>query len=201
MLVGTTVARDIMPVMDDAFYAESVDAWRAWLDKHCQTAESVWLIVYHRKSKIPSVHFHEAIENALCFGWVDSKAHGRDDDSFYLYFSPRDPKSPWSSISRRRAERMIAASLMTPHGHALVDLAKRIGTWDSLTAARQGIIPDDLQLLFDQNAVAAKHFHAFPESSQRVILEWIAKARRVETRHRRLAETVRLATINVRANH
>lgn len=190
-----------MPSMDDAFYAESVDAWRAWLAKHCRTAESVWLIVHHRKSTTPSVHFHESIEHALCFGWVDSKARKRDDESFYLHFTPRNPASEWNTIGRQRAERMVAAGLMTPHGQAVIDHAKLAGTWDSLAAARAGIIPDDLQLLFDQDTTAAQHFHAFPHSSQRIILEWIAKARRSETRTRRLTETVKLAAMNIRANH
>jgi uncharacterized protein YdeI (YjbR/CyaY-like superfamily) len=187
--------------MDDAFYAESVDAWRAWLEEHSHTAESVWLIVHHRKSKIPSVHFHESLEHALCFGWVDGKAHKRDDQSFYLCFTPRNPNSAWSAISRQRAERMIAMGQMTPRGQALIDLAKRTGKWDPLTAAQERIIPDDLQRLFDQNPTAAQHFHAFPPSSQRIILEWIAKAKRADTRTRRLAETVKLAAMNIRANH
>jgi uncharacterized protein YdeI (YjbR/CyaY-like superfamily) len=190
-----------MPGMDDAFYAESVDAWRAWLEEHCRTAESVWLIVHHRKSTTPSVHFHESLEHALCFGWVDSKAHKRDAESFYLCFIPRDPNSAWSAISRRRAERMIATGQMTPRGQAAIDLAKRTGKWDALTAAQECIVPDDLQRLLDENAVAAQHFHAFPPPSQRVILEWIAKARRADTRARRLAETVKLAAMNIRANH
>lgn len=187
--------------MDDAFYAESVDAWRAWLDKHGESTDSVWLVVYQRRSMTPSVHFHESVEHAMCFGWVDSKARGRDDESFYLCFSPRDPKSPWSPITRRRAERMIAAGLMTAQGQAVIDHAKRIGAWDPQAAAREGIIPEDLQLLFDENPVAAKHFHAFPASSRRVILEWIAQARRAQTRQRRLAETVKLAAMGIRANH
>jgi uncharacterized protein YdeI (YjbR/CyaY-like superfamily) len=190
-----------MPGMDDAFYAESVDAWRAWLEEHCHTAGSVWLIVHHRRSNVSSVHFHESLEHALCFGWVDSKAHKRDDESFYLCFTPRDPDGAWSPISRRRAERMIALGLMTPGGQALVDHAKRVGKWDPLTAAQEGVVPDDLQRLLDENTVAAEHFHAFPPSSKRIILEWIAKARRADTRTRRLAETVKLAAMNIRANH
>jgi uncharacterized protein YdeI (YjbR/CyaY-like superfamily) len=110
----------------------STDEWRKWLNANCTAERSIWLIVYHKKSKTPSVHWHDAIENALCYGWVDSKAKGRDKESCYLKFTPRNPKSKWGKRNRERAVRMIELGLMTIHGQLLIDLAKQTGKWDDV---------------------------------------------------------------------
>jgi uncharacterized protein YdeI (YjbR/CyaY-like superfamily) len=115
----------------ETFYAKSIEAWREWLNVHCQTEKSVYLIVYHKKSKTPCVHWHNAIENALCFGWVDSKAAKRDKESCYLKFTPRNPKSKWGKKNKERAGRMTENGLMTQHGQALIDIAKNTGKWDT----------------------------------------------------------------------
>ncbi len=182
-------------------YARTRTEWREWLGGNCQSKTSVWLIVYHKRSNTPSVRFHDAIVDALCFGWVDSKAIPRDGESFCLLFSLRNPKSTWGKANRERAEEMTEQGLMMPSGQAVIDLAKQTGTWDELADAQNLAIPDDLQRLFDEHNTAFKNFQAFPPSSQRLILEWIAKAKRAETRERRIAQTVELAGSNVRANH
>jgi uncharacterized protein YdeI (YjbR/CyaY-like superfamily) len=182
------------------FYARTRNEWRKWLENNCQSKQSVCLIIYHKKSKTPSVHFREAIEEAVCFGWVDSKANKRDDESFYLIFSQRNPKSNWGKVSKERAEKMIKEGLMTPHGQALIDIAKEIGTWEALADAHNEVLPDDLQKLFDKNEIAYKNFQAFLPSSKRMILEWILKAKKPETRQRRIEQTVELAVNNIKAN-
>jgi len=183
------------------FYARTIHEWRIWLQENGQSEKSVWLIVYHKKSKTPSVHFHDAIEHALCFGWVDSKAIKRDHESFYLSFSPRNPKSTWGKINRERAEKMIKMGLMTPSGQTLIDLAKKMGTWEAFADAQNLVMPNDLQTLFDNNEAAFKNFQTFPPSSKRTILEWIAKAKKPETRQQRIVQTVDLASNNIKANH
>jgi uncharacterized protein YdeI (YjbR/CyaY-like superfamily) len=183
------------------FYARTRGEWRDWLAENCKFKKSVCLIVYHQKSKIPSVHFREAIEEAVCFGWVDSRANKRDGESFYLLFSRRNPKSSWGKISKERAEKMIREGLMTPHGQAVIDLAKKTGTWEVLADAHNAVIPDDLQELFDKNETAFKNFQTFSPSSKRVILEWILKAKKPETRQQRIIQTVELAENNIKANH
>jgi uncharacterized protein YdeI (YjbR/CyaY-like superfamily) len=112
-------------------YVSSTDEWRKWLNQNCQTEKSVWLIVYHKNSKTPSVHWHDAIENALCFGWVDSKAISHDKESCYLKFTPRNPKSKWGKKNKERAQRMTENGLMTKYGQALIDLAIKSGKWDA----------------------------------------------------------------------
>ncbi|MGD9994798.1 MAG: YdeI family protein [Salinivirgaceae bacterium] len=110
-------------------YVSSLVEWRQWLANNCQTEKAIYLIVYHKKSKVPSVHWHDAIENALCYGWVDSKAKSRDKESCYLKFTPRNKKSKWGKKNKERAQKMIANGLMTEHGQQLIDWAKDTGKW------------------------------------------------------------------------
>jgi uncharacterized protein YdeI (YjbR/CyaY-like superfamily) len=101
------------------------------LQKNSQTEKSVWLILYHKKSKVESVNLNDVNEEALCFGWIDSLCKNRDSESYYLTFSPRNPKkNNWSKSNRERAQRMIEQGLMTDQGQHLIDLAKQAGKWD-----------------------------------------------------------------------
>lgn len=114
-----------------AVYAVKRQEWREWLEKNSQSEKSVWLILYHKKSKVPCINLHEATEEAVCFGWIDSLAKKRDDESFYLTFTPRNPKrSKWSKTNRERADKMINEGLMTEHGMKLIDIAKENGNWE-----------------------------------------------------------------------
>lgn len=113
-----------------AIYAKTRAVWRKWLTKNSQSEKSVWLILYHKKSKVESVKLIEATEEALCFGWIDSLCKKRDDESYYLTFTPRNPKkSKWSKPNIERAERMIEQGLMTQQGQQLIDIAKQAGKW------------------------------------------------------------------------
>lgn len=114
-----------------AIYAKTRKEWRDWLQENSQIEKSVWLILYHKKSKTESVNLVEATEEALCFGWIDSLCKKRDFESFYLTFTPRNPKkSKWSQPNRDRAQRMIDQGLMTEHGQQLIDIAKENGKWE-----------------------------------------------------------------------
>jgi uncharacterized protein YdeI (YjbR/CyaY-like superfamily) len=183
------------------FYGATRKEWRKWLTKNHAAEKNVWLTIYHKGSKTPSVYYDEAVEEALCFGWVDSKANKRDDESFLLYFAQRKPKSNWSKANRERVAKLTALGLMTEAGQKMIDLAKKSGTWTALVAVQNSVVPPDLQKLFNKNKTAFKNFQAFPPSSKRIILEWILNARKPETRTQRIKQTVELAAKNVRANH
>jgi uncharacterized protein YdeI (YjbR/CyaY-like superfamily) len=183
----------------NTFFASTTADWRAWLAQNCQSEKEVWLIIYHKNSGTPSVRYHEAIEHALCYGWIDSQASKRDADSSHLRFTPRNPHSTWSRVNRQRAAKMIKLGLMTEHGQALIDLARAKGTWQVLPDAESSVIPDDLQELLNRNEAAGKNFQNFPPSSKRLILEWVATPKRSDTRQRRINQTVRLAAVNIRA--
>ena len=115
--------------MTTTLAASTSAEWRAWLARHCRSEQQVWLVIQHKDSGTPGVRYAEAVEQALCFGWIDSQARGRDADSFQLRFTPRSPRSTWSRVNRQRATRMIELGLMTGHGQALIDLARANGTW------------------------------------------------------------------------
>jgi uncharacterized protein YdeI (YjbR/CyaY-like superfamily) len=175
--------------------------WRTWLIKNHKTEKSVWLILYHKDSPTKSIYYNDAVEEALCFGWIDSLGHKRDEESSYLFFSPRKPKSKWSKANRDRVEKLINSGLMTESGQKLIDLAKETGTWEALIDIENSVIPPDLEKQFARNKTARKNFDAFAPSSKRIILEWILNAKRPETRKKRVEETVALAAKNIKANH
>lgn len=182
-------------------FASTAADWRAWLARHSRSEREVWLVIYRKGSGTPSVRYHEAIEQALCYGWIDSHARRHDADSTRLRFTPRNPRSTWSRVNRERAARMTELGLMTEHGRAMIDLAQARGTWQVLPDAAGSTVPEDLRALLDRNAAARRNFQNFPPSSKRLILEWIATAKRPETRRRRISRTVELAAMNIRANH
>jgi uncharacterized protein YdeI (YjbR/CyaY-like superfamily) len=182
-------------------YASTAEDWRAWLARNCRSEKEVWLVIHHSGSGTPSLRYHEAIEHALCYGWIDSHARKHDADSSVLRFTPRKPRSTWSRVNRERAAKMTGQGLMTEHGQAVIDLAKATGTWQPVSEADSASIPPDLRELLDRNEAAGRNFRNFPPSSKRLILEWIAKAKRPDTRQRRIDQTVELAAINLRANH
>ncbi|RWU05036.1 YdeI/OmpD-associated family protein [Pedobacter chitinilyticus] len=115
-----------------AVYAPGRKEWRKWLAENYHSGSSVWLILYTKKSLVPSINLNDATEEALCFGWIDSLCKKRDHESYYLTFGPRNPRrSSWSAINRERAHQMISKGLMMPQGQLMIDLAKVRGSWDS----------------------------------------------------------------------
>jgi len=184
-----------------ALSTTTTDAWRSWLKTHGQTERKIWVLARYAASTLPGMRMNEAIAHALCYGWTDNRLHKLNDDTFYICFMPRNPKSVWGSKYRQLAEKMIAEGLMQPAGQAFIDHAKEIKTWDSMDDPINTTIPDDLQQLFDKDAAALKNFEAFPKSSKRWIFQWIAAAKRPETRTERVNQTAELAALNLKAHH
>ncbi|MCB0840582.1 MAG: YdeI/OmpD-associated family protein [Bacteroidetes bacterium] len=182
------------------FYAKDMKAWRNWLAENWNKEKSVWLIIYHKNSETPSVYYDDAVDEGLCFGWIDSKPNKRDEQSYFQFFSQRNSKSNWSRKNKDKIERLMKEGRMAEPGLEMVRLAKETGTWDALNDVENLIIPPDMQVLFDQNPIALGNFQAFPPSVRRGILEWIFNAKRVDTREKRIQETVELAEQNIRAN-
>lgn len=178
----------------------SQEAWRNWLFAHHEQAEGVWLVLFKKASGRQTYTFNDAIEEALCFGWIDSLPRALDEDRSMLYFAPRKPGSGWSRVNKARIGRMEAAGKMMPAGRAKIDAAKADGSWRRLDAVENLEIPDDLAKAFADNPPAASYFAAFPRSVKRGILEWILHAKRPATRAKRILETATLAARNERAN-
>ncbi|WP_020567016.1 YdeI/OmpD-associated family protein [Neolewinella persica] len=184
-----------------AFYASSAEAWRTYLTVNHEKLVNTWLIIFKKDSGTPSLTYEEARDEALCFGWIDSKPNKRDDDSYYLFFAKRSPKSNWSRVNKDRIAELDAAGKLAPAGILMVEDAKARGTWDALNDVENLVVPDDLEVEFDRVAGAArKHWDNFPPSTRRGILEWIFNGKRAETRAKRIAETVDMASRNERAN-
>lgn len=174
--------------------------WRAWLEQNHTRTEGVWLVSYKKATGKPRFEYAEAVEEALCFGWIDSKPNKLDDERSLLWFAPRKNGTGWSKPNKERVEKMLKAGLMAPAGLAKVEAAKKDGSWAALDAVEALEIPPDLVKALNANKTAKGYFEAFPRSVKRGILEWILNAKKPETRAKRVEETVRLAEKNIRAN-
>jgi uncharacterized protein YdeI (YjbR/CyaY-like superfamily) len=187
--------------MDDApeVVAEDRATWRAWLEANHATAPAAWLVGW-RRGHGPQLDYGEAVEEALCFGWVDSKGQVIDAQRSRLYFAPRKAGSGWASSNKQRVERLIADGLMRPAGLAVIERAKADGSWTLLDSVAAGIVPDDLAAALDAQPPARANFDAFPPGVRKQILAWIATAKRPETRAARIRDTADRARRNERAN-
>jgi uncharacterized protein YdeI (YjbR/CyaY-like superfamily) len=177
----------------------SRDALRHWLTRHHEQKDSIWLVTW-KKPDPRYIPYGDVVEEALCFGWVDSLPRKLDERQSMLLLSPRKARSAWSKLNRDRVERLMAAGLMMPAGLKVVEDAKAAGLWTKLDAVEALEIPDDLAKAFLKSKTAHTNFDAFPKSTRRGILEWILQAKKPETRAARIAETVEKAKDNIRAN-
>jgi uncharacterized protein YdeI (YjbR/CyaY-like superfamily) len=184
----------------NTFTASTRADWRDWLAKHYATEKNVWVKLYKKNSGIPSVTYDEAVDEALCFGWIDSSVRKGDDNYRLQYFAKRNPKSNWSKVNKAKVEKLIQAGLMTDSGMAMIELAKKSGTWSALDEVENLTNPSDLDQELNANPMAKGHFNAFPRSVKRGILEWLLNAKTPETRTKRIREIVTLAERNERAN-
>jgi len=179
---------------------ESREQWRAWLDEHHATEPGVWVTTYKRRSGRPQVSIGDIVEEALAYGWVDSRPRSVDDQRSQRLVTPRKPTSKWSKVNKQRVKGLIASGAMTPAGLAAVELAKRTGTWTALDEVEELREPTELRAALDAAPSARRHWDAFPRSTKRAILEWIASAKTSATREKRIAETATQAAQNIRAN-
>ena len=184
----------------DRFHAETREQWRAWLTEHAAEGRGVWLVTWKKGSGGPHVPYGDVVEEALCFGWVDSLPRKLDAERTQLLFTPRKPRSGWSKVNKERLTRLEAAGLLQPAGLAAIAIARQNGAWESLDAAEAGLVPADLAAALAANPAAQQHFAAFAPSARKMLLTWVLGARRPETRAARVAETVRRAALNKRAN-
>ena len=146
------------------------------------------------------IAYADTVEEALCFGWVDSKPGKVDAQRSKLYFTPRKPKSAWAKPNKIRIEKLTKAGLMYPAGLTAVEIAKQNGTWTLLDDIEEYVCPPDLEVALSKNNTAQLYFEAFPQGVKKTIYQWIILAKRPETRAKRIAVAVSLAEKNIRAN-
>lgn len=178
-----------MSQIDDYERVTAPDAatWRAWLSANHDSSPGVWLIFYKARSGTPSIDWGTAVDEALCFGWIDSKAVSIDEARYEQYFTRRKPGSPWSKLNKEKIAALEAAGKIAPAGQAAIDAAKADGSWTIMDEAEALIVPDDLAELLDPESLG--NFRALSPSRQRNILAWIALAKRDDTRARRIQQT------------
>lgn len=174
-----------------AFPFASSGAWEAWLEDNHASSDGIWIKMAKKASGIPSVSHPEALEIALCFGWIDGQRRALDEKHFLQRFTPRRRRSPWSKINAEKAQALIAAGRMRPAGLAEVERAKKDGRWDAAYAGQRLMgVPDDLYAELDARPEAAAFFAELSSRNRYAILYRLNDAKRPETRARRLAKFV-----------
>jgi uncharacterized protein YdeI (YjbR/CyaY-like superfamily) len=181
-------------------HPETRTEWRRWLGDNHASSDGVWLVSWKVATGRPMIPYDEVVEEALCVGWIDSRGGRLDDERHLLLLTPRKPGSGWSRSNKLRVERLAAARLMRPAGLAAVAAAMADGSWTALDAVEDLIEPDELAAALDTTPAARERWDGFSPSARKSVLQWIATAKRPETRAKRISETVRLAAEGKVAN-
>lgn len=179
-------------------YVPDRKAWRKWLRTNHSKSTGIWLVFDKKSSRPDRLMYKDAVEEALCYGWVDSLMRPLDEAQYIQYFSPRKPKSAWSKSNKDRVERLIAQGLMAKAGLDAIEVAKQNGMWAHYDAIEALQVPDDLAQALKAKPIAAKNFDALPASSRKQFLYWINNVKRPENRVKRIKEVVRRCTKNQR---
>jgi uncharacterized protein YdeI (YjbR/CyaY-like superfamily) len=174
----------------ESFYPATKQQWRAWMKKNHLKKQSVWLVCYKLKSGKPTITWSEAVDEALCFGWIDSIRKPIDEEKFMQFFGKRKPTSTWSKVNKEKVQNLIAEGRMTAAGLACIDIAKQNGSWNILDTVEALIIPNDLNKAFKTQKGSKDFFMSLPKSVKKRILQWLVLAKREETRLKRINEIV-----------
>lgn len=181
------------------YHAESRPQWHSWLAANHHTVSGVWLCSWRTSTGRPRCPYPEVVEEALCFGWIDSTVNTFDDERGFQLLTPRKPRSTWTRLNRRRVADMETAGLMTDAGRRTVDVAKANGYWTIYDPVEDLIEPDELALALDANPIARQQWNAFPQSARKQMLWWVISAAKVETRAKRIGTIVNKAADGLRA--
>jgi uncharacterized protein YdeI (YjbR/CyaY-like superfamily) len=184
---------------ENAIHPKTRAQWRRWLERHHARAEGVWLVMYKAATGKPRMGYDAAVEEALCWGWIDSRTRTLDDERAMLWMSPRRAGTGWSRSNKDRVARLAAEGHLAAPGMAKIRAAKRDGSWTLLDTVEAMEVPEDLaRALKASNGTA--YFQRFPPSVRKQLLEWVRSAKKPETRSKRVNEIARLAAMNIRAN-
>ncbi len=181
------------------YHAESRPQWRAWLEANHDSAPGVWLASWRPATDKPSCPYPEVVEEAICFGWIDSTVNTFDEDRSLQLITPRKPKSSWTRLNRRRVHEMESAGLMTDAGRRAVERAQDNGWWTIYDPVEDLIEPDQLAAALDANPAARESWDGFPPSARKMMLWWVVSAVRDETKSKRIASIVSKAALGERA--
>ena len=177
------------------FYPESLISWRRWLQKNHQSATSVWLVFHTKKSGRKTISWSDAVDVALCFGWIDSKKIKIDEETAHQFFCKRKPKSTWSKINKEKVTKLIEKGQMMEAGRMAVEMAKQNGSWTLLDAVEELVIPEDLENAFHLKPGAKDYFMSLSKSVKKAMLQWLVLAKQPDTRLKRVNEIAERASI------
>lgn len=172
----------------ELFYPTSRQEWRQWLQENHQSAQSVWLVQYKKKSNKSSISWSDAVDEALCFGWIDSTRKTLDEERYVQFFGKRKPNGTWSKINKEKIKLLIKDGLMTKSGLDSIEKAKQNGSWTILDDVEELTIPQDLDRALQNHKEAKDFFMGLSKSVKKIMLQWIALAKRPETRQNRINE-------------
>ncbi|QCR22308.1 YdeI family protein [Pontibacter sp. SGAir0037] len=185
----------------EIFYPASPADWRKWLESNHLSSQAVWLVFYHKSSGKKSITWSEAVDVALCFGWIDSKKIKIDKETSHQFFSRRKPKSTWSRINKVKVQQLIKNGFMTEAGYKSIEIAKQNGSWSILDEVEELLIPKDLDEEFNAKPNAKDFFLSLSKSARKSILQWLKLAKRPETRQKRVIEIAELAAQKLKPKH
>jgi uncharacterized protein YdeI (YjbR/CyaY-like superfamily) len=177
-------------------YFKNTSDWREWLHNNHDSSAGVYLIFYKVSSPFESMRWEEAVQVAICYGWIDSTVKNIDEHSRRQLFTPRKHKSVWSKLNKTYIEKLIASNLMHESGLSKIETAKQNGSWTSLDAVEDLTIPEDLALAFEQNQTAFENYKNFSPSYRKSYLYWLNQAKREETRNNRITSIIDLCSQN-----
>ncbi len=171
----------------EEFCPKNNKEWREWLELNHVTKDAVWLIFYKKKSPNFNLEWSHSVDEALCFGWIDSTKRTLDSERYIQYFSKRKAKSNWSKINKEKVQSLIDQGLMQAAGYKSIEIAKENGSWTILDSVEALIVPDDLKEALIANKDAIEYFESLSNSTKKILLYWVFSAKRAETRQRRIA--------------
>jgi len=180
----------------ERYYAKDRKAWRKWLEKNHASCPGIWLVYYKKGSGKSRVPYADAVEEALCFGWIDSTMNPIDELCYMQLFTPRKPKSAWSKLNKERVDKLVATGAMTPAGIRLVELAKEHGSWNHLDGVEAFELPEELVIAFNDHPHFSQFYDSISRSNQKMILYYLHTAKRTETKLKRLADLIEAARGN-----
>jgi uncharacterized protein YdeI (YjbR/CyaY-like superfamily) len=175
--------------------------WRKWLELNHKDKDAVWVIFYKVKSQKHNLSWSDSVDEALCFGWIDSTKRALDDERFIQYFSKRKAKSNWSKINKDKVKVLIAQGLMQQAGYKSIEIAKENGSWTILDNVEALVAPEDLIESFDTNPDAKEFYDSLSNSAKKMILYWLSSAKRTATREKRISEIIENANKGLKPKH
>lgn len=185
----------------ETFYPKNQEEWRKWLQSNHISKQSIWVIFYKKSSGKPTITWSEAVDEALCFGWIDSVKKKLDEERSIQFFSKRKPNSTWSKINKEKVKQLIANNKLMPAGLACIEIAKKNGSWTILDDVEELIIPADLEQEFKKKKGAKNYFQSLSKSTQKALLQWVVLAKQKETRNKRITEIVDCAAKGQKPKH